>query len=223
MRFYGYHVLSPEENMFVDSRLLKLVDEGMSEPVFRIYRWSELCVSIGRNQEEREFPVRVVRRPTGGGALLHGWDLSFAVVDYKENWGGTVRAIYRRFATVFRLLFSTLGVSLLFEKNKNYSLDDYFCFFFPTLGELKTEDGRKVLSVAMCEGKRAFLLHGSVYIDFDYRKAEEVLGVKAELLKSRLVSLKELEVDVEAFKQLLYFCLSSLPCKVLHPHIGRKT
>ncbi|NPB07950.1 MAG: lipoate--protein ligase [Aquificae bacterium] len=213
MRFYGYHVLSPEENMFVDSRLFKLVEDDLSEPVFRIYRWSELCVSIGKNQEKRDFPVRVVRRPTGGGALLHGWDLSFAVVDYKENWGDSPLKIYRKFTKVFRILFGVAGVRLEVEKNRTYALDDYFCFFFPTFGELKTCDGRKVVAMAMCEGKRAFLLHGSVYLNFDYGRAEEILGVKEELLRSRVVSLQELGVNPEEFKQLLYFCLSSLPCR----------
>jgi len=47
------------------------------------------------------------------------------------------------------------------------------------------------------------LIHGSVYTDFDYKKASELLGVPEDLLKDRIVSLRELGVDEETFLKLL--------------------
>ena len=208
MRFYGFHTLSPEENMKIDKELLLGVDGGKLKPTFRIYEWSELCVSIGRHQELRDFPVKVVRRPTGGGALLHGWDVSFAIADLKENWGGSFLKVYRSLANRFVELFREFSVELEVEKNKNYSLDHYFCFFFPTFGELKTPDGNKLVAIAMAEGKRAFLAHGSVYFRFDYKLASRILKVSKTDLRNRITSLEELGINKEEFKKLLYrkFC-----------------
>lgn len=208
MKFYGFHTLSPEENMKIDEELLKAVDEGIIEPTFRIYGWSELCVSIGKHQEARKFPVKVVRRPTGGGALLHGWDISFAVVDYKEKWGKTPLEVYRKLSLLFVELFKNRGIDLKIEKNKSYRLDTYFCFFFPTFGELKTADGRKLVSIAMTERRNAFLAHGSVYVTFDYDEASHILGIEKEVLKNRVACLSEFGLSVETFRKLLYSYLT---------------
>ncbi|WP_461828882.1 lipoyl protein ligase domain-containing protein [Aquifex sp.] len=209
MRFYGFHILSPEENMRLDGELLELLEKEEIEPTFRLYKWSELCVSIGKHQEAREFPVKVIRRPTGGGALLHGWDLSFAIVDFKANWGNTFLKIYKRISNLFVELFREFSVKLCMEKNKSYNLDNYFCFFFPTFGELKTREGKKVVSIAMAERKRTFLAHGSVYTRFDYQKASSILGVRENLLRERVTSLEELGVEEESFRRLLYSYLSA--------------
>ena len=209
MRFYGFHILSPEENMRLDEELLESVERGEIEPVFRLYKWSELCVSIGKHQETREFPVKVVRRPTGGGALLHGWDLSFAIVDFKENWGNSFLKIYKKVASLFVALFREFSVELIVEKNKSYNLDTYFCFFFPTFGELKTLNGKKLVSIAMAERKKTFLAHGSIYLKFDWGVASRILGVKQKDLRSRITSLEELDIEEENFRKLLCSYLSS--------------
>lgn len=203
MRFYGFHLLSPEENMKLDEELFLELEKGAIEPTFRIYEWSELCVSIGRHQKPRDFPIKVVRRPTGGGALLHGWDISFAIVDYKERWGKSFLGIYKNLAKRFVELFRELSVELKLVKNKSYNLDQYFCFFFPTFGELKTKEGKKLVSIAMREGKRAFLAHGSVYLRFDYDLASHILGIKEEELRARITSLEEFGISKESFLELL--------------------
>ncbi len=209
MRFYGFHTLSPEENMKLDETLLELLEKEKIEPTFRLYKWSELCVSIGKHQETRKFPIKMVRRPTGGGALLHGWDLSFAVVDYKVRWGTATIRIYRNLAERFKKLFQELSVELIVERNKHYNLDNYFCFFFPTFGELKTQEGKKVVAIAMTERRNSFLAHGSIYVRFDYKKASNILGVEENLLRERIISLEELGIKEENFRKLLCSYLSA--------------
>ena len=204
MRFYGFHTLTPEENMKIDEQLLQSLERGYIEPTFRLYKWSELCVSLGKNQRERDFPVKVVKRPTGGGALLHGWDISFALVDYKIKWGNSSIKVYKRLAEKFIELFKEFSVELKIEKNKSYKLDTYFCFFFPTFGELKTKENRKVVSMAMTEGRGVFLIHGSIYEKFDYDKASRILKINKEVLRKRVISLKELGIESHKFRKLLY-------------------
>lgn len=194
--------------MKLDEELFELLEKEKIEPTFRLYKWSELCVSIGKHQEAREFPVKVVRRPTGGGALLHGWDLSFAIIDFKANWGNNFLKIYKRVADLFVELFREFSIKLRVEKNRSYNLDNYFCFFFPTFGELKTQEGKKVISIAMTERKKCFLAHGSVYTRFDYQKASFILGIEKNLLRKRVTSLEELNIKEENFRKLLCSYLS---------------
>lgn len=207
MKFLGFEILSPEENMKRDEELLFSLEEGNIEPCFRIYEWNELCISIGKNQEMRKFPVKVVRRPTGGGALIHGWDISFCIVDYKGK--KNIWKVYKRISEIFIKIFKNFGVQLEFERNKSYKLDTYYCFFFPTFGELKTKAGKKIVSMAMRELKKTFLLHGSIYIIFDYKRAESILGIDECKLKRRITSLQELGIEKKDFMQQLYSSLSS--------------
>jgi len=216
MKYIGFGVFSPEENMKMDEEIQLKVENGYIEPCFRLYKWSEVCVSIGKNQKYKDFPVKVVRRPTGGGALLHGWDLSFCIVDYKN--GRNFGKFYREVSKIFYKIFVKFSVKLEFVKNKSYNLDSYYCYFFPTFGELKTKDGKKAVAMAMKEMKNTFLIHGSVYVEFDYKEAEKILGVREEVLRNRITTLKELGIEEEEFRKLLCSYLSSWRCKVFRPH-----
>ncbi|WP_461832645.1 lipoyl protein ligase domain-containing protein [Aquifex sp.] len=216
MRFLGFEILSPEENMKRDEELLLELERGSIPPSFRIYEWKEVCISLGKNQDVRDFPVKVVRRPTGGSALLHGWDISFSVIGYRN--GKSPIRIYREFSDILINVFKELGVKVFLESNKSYNTDEYFCFFFPTFGELKTSEGKKIVALAMRTMKKSFLIHGSVYKYFDYETAGKILGLDARELKTRITSLKELGINPEEFKKRLCSSLLSLPHKVFSLH-----
>ncbi len=189
-------VLSPEENMRRDEEaLLSFEENPESEPRVRLYRWDRVCLSLGHFQKEKPFSkLPTVRRPTGGGALLHGWDISFSIVDLRSRWGGTPSRIYRRVSEIFIRTFSNLGVEVRLERFRGRYLDRFYCFWVPTLGEL-TFEGRKVVSMAMRTLRKSFLVHGSVYTEFDYAKVQELLGISEKALRERIVSLKELGLE----------------------------
>ncbi|EDP76106.1 hypothetical protein HG1285_18089 [Hydrogenivirga sp. 128-5-R1-1] len=200
MEVIGVERLSPEENMRRDEEALLSFEKNPTKtPKVRLYRWDRVCLSLGYFQRDKPFlSIPAVRRPTGGGALLHGWDISFSIVDSRERWGTQTSKIYRKVAELFRHVFSELGVEVKLERFRGRYLDNFFCFWVPTLGELSV-DGRKVVSMAMRTLRRSFLVHGSVYTDFDYKKAAEMLGVPEELLRDRIVSLRELGISEEDF------------------------
>ncbi|MGB9874139.1 MAG: lipoyl protein ligase domain-containing protein [Hydrogenobacter sp.] len=190
------------ENMKIDQDNLLALEEGRGEPVKRIYMWSEPTISIGYSQKPREFSVPVVRRPTGGGALLHGWDISFSIVDYKNSWGKSFSEIYRKLSQRLADAFGSIGVSVEICKNKGVQGDSYYCFFFPNLGEL-TVNGRKLVACAMRTLKRAFLLHGSVFLDLDYTVASQIIGVPEDELRRRIVCAQDLGLSKEDVLQVL--------------------
>ena len=208
MRVLPPERLPPEENMRRDEALLLSLEEGTGEPTFRIYRWDRLCLSIGYSQRPPEgVRIPVVRRPTGGGALLHGWDVSFAIVDLREFWGGNPCRIYSEVAGFIVEVFSRLGVKLTVERFRGRYLERYYCFFVPTFGEI-TFKGRKVVAMAMRTLRRAFLVHGSIYTRFDHRVAAEILGIREEVLRSRILSTEEIGIRegdlVEALLSSVY-------------------
>ena len=104
-------------NMAVDAALLEAVVAGESTPVFRVYGWSSPAVSLGYNQDAAqeldadrcvEAGVEVVRRLTGGRAVLHWEELTYSLVCGRDELlvGGATQDTYRcgRAATVCRAL-----------------------------------------------------------------------------------------------------------------------
>ena len=187
-------VLDGYENMQKDHENFLRVEEG-GGPFFRIYLWKKPVISLGFHQEPRDFPVDVVKRPTGGGALLHGWDISFSVVDAKELWGKSPKKIYLRLMGLLKESLEGLGLSLGIS-NYEGSYREYFCIFQPTFGEI-THKGKKLVACAMRVGKRGFLLHGSLFWTLDYLRAEQIMGIPSEKLRDRMITFEELSVPWE--------------------------
>ena len=196
-------VLPPEENMKKDEENLRAVEGGTAcPPLFRLYEWDRLCISLGCNQEEGSYSVPTVKRPTGGGALLHGWDISFSFVDLKERWGTFPKRIYNRFLKLVLEVFSSFGVVPQVSNFEGYSPRDYLCLWRPSFGEVHLE-GKKLVALAMRTLKRSFLIHGSVYVRFDFGIGASLLGISERELKDRLVTLEELGIKREDFIRAL--------------------
>ena len=101
-----------------DTALLAQVADG-ARPGLRLYRWGTPALSLGRFQSDdevdhdacRRLGVEVVRRPTGGKALLHGADLTYAVaIPRPEGADGSVDAVYCRLAGALIAGLARLGV-----------------------------------------------------------------------------------------------------------------
>jgi lipoate-protein ligase A len=204
-------VLDGYENMQKDYENFLRVEEG-GGPFLRLYLWKKPVISLGFHQEPRDFPADVVKRPTGGGALLHGWDISFSVVDVKEMWGKSPKKIYLRLMGLLKESLESLGLYLELS-NYGGSYGEYFCIFQPTFGEI-THRGKKLVACAMRVGKRGFLLHGSLFLALDYLRAEQITGIPSEKLRDRMITFEELSVSrEELLKAVKDFFTRVLLCK----------
>jgi lipoate-protein ligase A len=176
--------LDGETNMAVDAGLLSEVD-GSDSPltVLRFYTWNRPTVSLGRNQiPERAVDMEfcrlqglgVVRRPTGGRAVLHDDELTYAIVssDPAQFAGGSIYGTYRRISEALALGFRKLGVNSTLSpqthrRNPGTSSDyDDPCFVSPSRYELMVR-GRKIVGSAQRRLRRGFLQHGSMPISCD--------------------------------------------------------
>jgi len=204
-------VLDGYENMQKDHENFLRVEEDEG-PLFRLYLWKKPVISLGFHQEPRDFSVDVVKRPTGGGALLHGWDISFSVVDVKEMWGKSPKKIYLRLMGLLKESLERSGLSLGLS-NYGGSYGEYFCIFQPIWGD-HTHRGKKLVACAMRVGKSGFLLHGSLFWTLDYLRAEQIMGIPSERLRDRIITFEELSVSwEELLKAVEDFFTRVLLCK----------
>lgn len=156
-------------NMAVDVALGRCL--GPDEGVLRLYSWSHPTLSLGRNQSAvqryrtfaaAELSGRVVRRPTGGGEVLHDRELTYSVVLPSRALGGP-RATYKTLHSALLEAILSLGIRAQLAQPEGASPkpDDGICFGRPVMDEIEAS-GRKVVGSAQARISGALLQHGSV-------------------------------------------------------------
>lgn len=176
--------------MAIDEALLESVASGASTPVLRLYRWQPATLTLGYAQSihkdiDRDVcllnDIDVVRRSTGGRAVLHDREMTYAVVApfLSGAFGATVLDCYRVIAETLQETLIRLGLSAELvageSRGGRSNLSRAVCFSTPSQYELVVE-GRKVAGSAQRRQGPAFLQHGSVPYDMD-------LDLLARLLK----------------------------------------
>lgn len=181
-------------NMAVDHALMDSARRG--EVTLRFYRWAPPCLSLGRNQRARgrydpeaadRRGVDVVRRPTGGRAVYHDRELTYALAAPADLWGG-LRASYSRVNAALRRGLSRLGapvgVAREREEGRAPGPGSRACFRDPLPGEV-TAGGRKLVGSAQWREDGALLQQGSLLLADDQSvveelRARELAGVGAD-------------------------------------------
>lgn len=174
--------LDGSENMAIDADLLAEVENSPDPKTFvRLYQWRRPTVSLGRNQKIEdavdqafcaESGIDVVHRPTGGRAVLHDDELTYAVASNDSAcFGDTIYANYKSVSEALCAGFNRLGVpAILAPETRKASTDhsegDPPCFISPSRYEL-TVRGRKIVGSAQRRLRRGFLQHGSMPIACD--------------------------------------------------------
>jgi lipoate-protein ligase A len=196
-----------EYNMAEDLRLLSRAEENRRRATcVRFYQWSSATVSIGRHQTEdrsvdlsfcRAHRIPWVRRPTGGRAVLHDAELTYAVVSNDPEFVGCgIIDTYRRIGEALQRAFTSIGIAAelaraeLEEAPLPRGAVQKPCFATPSRYELLV-GGRKLAGSAQRRLRNAILQHGSVPLEIDYVKMGRVLGFSPEILRSRMISVRE--------------------------------
>jgi lipoate-protein ligase A len=163
------------ENMALDEALMERARQT-GEWVLRVYSWSTPTISLGRNQTARgRYDVErinrlgfdVVRRPTGGRAILHHREITYSVTAPSDD-AGDLRQSYERINRLLLCALQSLGVqaSVFMPATRASSPGMAPCFDQPSAGEL-TVAGRKLAGSAQWRADGALLQHGSILIDDD--------------------------------------------------------
>ena len=178
---------SGRRNMAVDEAILEAVAAAASPPTLRLYAWDPPCLSLGRAQpiEVVDEPALaatgwdLVRRPTGGRALLHADELTYAVVapDRMPALSGGVLASYRELSRGLLAGLERLGLhpdppahAELTEADRSNPV----CFEVPSAYEI-TVGGRKLIGSAQLRRRGVVLQHGSLPLEGDITRVARVL------------------------------------------------
>jgi lipoate-protein ligase A len=168
------------ENMAADELLAAEAAEAGC-PLVRLYGWAEPTVSLGGFQRladaracEPLASLAIVRRPSGGGAILHGSDLTYAVAVPREHrWGHDPQVLYDAFheALVAELRSRAADAARHPGRDPATGADDrLLCFDRRARGDVvimaptASADGHKILGSAQRRLRAAVLQHGSLLL-----------------------------------------------------------
>ena len=182
-------------NMARDEAMLLELEEGRGMPTLRLYGWSQQCLTIGYMQDASRFAtggLPVIRRPTGGRAVLHWQELTYSVVApiEEEPFCKGLSQTYYSINTIIADALRGLGVDAELS-SRSPRADGYrqraSCFHRAWRHEIVL-GGRKLSGGAQRRLKRAFLQHGSILLDVDDDGVRRLFGEDAP---STMAALKD--------------------------------
>ena len=171
--------------MAIDASILVAVEGGKSLPTLRLYRWNPPCLSLGYSQaysdvEEEQLAVYgwdVVRRPTGGRAILHTDELTYAVIGPKSDprLAGSLMNSYQHISQALFTALSQMGLPVEVHNEKNPAAHHQpVCFENPSNYEI-TANGKKIIGSAQARKKTSLLQHGSLPLIGDLTRVTKAL------------------------------------------------
>jgi len=191
-------------NMAVDEAILESVYSGSSLPTLRLYAWQPACLSLGLAQPHEEVNAEslaangwdVVRRPTGGRAILHIDELTYAVIapESEARVSGGVLKSYLRLSEALLEALRLIGLNPeANEKGSNHNSNkpNPVCFEVPSNYEI-TVNGRKLIGSAQARRKEGVLQHGALPLYGDLTRIIHALrftdAQAAERARERLLA-----------------------------------
>lgn len=159
--------------MAVDAVLRRSHAEAGGPPTLRLYQWSQSTLSLGAGQKLPEplflerlhsLGLAVVRRPTGGRAVLHDGDLTYSVVaGTQEGFPVSVTAVYRRLCRALQAGLARLGLATSPGAPQKGPFSQFDCFARVGRGDL-TWQGKKFVGSAQAWQGGTFLQHGAILL-----------------------------------------------------------
>lgn len=166
-------------NMALDEAILETVSEGKAAPTLRLYAWDPACLSLGfaqpiadaNHQRLHEMAWDLVRRPTGGRAILHCDELTYAVMaqDTHPYFTDGVLASYRRLSAGLVAALERMGLEVEVQPDASMSEGERtnpVCFQVPSAYEI-TVAKKKLVGSAQVRRRGGVLQHGSIPLTGD--------------------------------------------------------
>lgn len=197
-------------NMARDEAIMLAVAAGNVPPTLRLYDWQPFCLSLGYGQRVSDADLariqgsawQLVRRPTGGRAILHGDELTYSVslpADHELASGDIIES-YRRISRALMLALQHLGLSPESEKQaKSNRRVGAVCFEVPSHYEI-TSGGRKLIGSAQVRRRNGILQHGSLPLYGDIARICDALVYPDE--ETRLVAKQQVRERATTLEQV---------------------
>ncbi|MBF0541547.1 MAG: lipoate--protein ligase family protein [Nitrospirae bacterium] len=171
-RLFDYKILDASQNMTIDQEIADEVIYGDASAL-RFYGWNVPSVTLGYFQKEsginidycKDNSIPVVKRPTGGRAVLHDNELTYSFASGINDGIFTNNLLdnYHKLSDVFKTAFSEIGLEVVTnDRRKNRNSASPLCFDSPSFGEM-TASGKKIIGSAQRRYQGGyFLQQGSI-------------------------------------------------------------
>jgi len=177
------------------------------QPVIRFYQWQPFALSLGYHQSPetidfqrcRQEGIDIVRRPTGGRAVFHAEELTYAVIFPLDSpfAAGSTQTVHNRISQALADGISDIGVNCsLSGKTDNLrehyttSVDRNLCFSSQTKHEIQIEE-KKLVGSAQRKFSRAILQHGSILTGPAHEKITQFYNMDSRAQKAMTARLKK--------------------------------
>ena len=196
-------------NMAVDEAIARMAGEGHVPPTLRLYAWDPPCISLGRHQSIADIDVDkaqahgidVVRRPTGGRAILHVDEITYSVAGPADEprLRGMVLDCYLRLSEGITRGLERLGVRVYKADASARAGPDVSaaCFEVPSAYEILTVDGRKIVGSAQVRKKDWVLQHGAIPLYGDVARLVDYLALEEDVRHALRGALAQRATSVE--------------------------
>jgi lipoate-protein ligase A len=185
-------------NMAIDEAILRAVAAGIVPPTLRFFAWQPACLSLGQAQpfadvDEQACVARgydVVRRPTGGRAILHTDELTYSVTapEAEPRVAGGIVESYRRLSEGLLEGLRLLGVPGVEahhpDAEQQRASENPVCFQVPSTYEV-TVGGRKLIGSAQVRREGVVLQHGTLPLVGDIARICDVLASHPDPIRVR--------------------------------------
>lgn len=181
-------------NMALDEALLLVHEAGAALPTLRVYGWCQPTLSVGYAQNTRQEVdlaacqaqgIAVVRRPTGGRAVLHDQEVTYSVVmPLLADGPSTITEHYRRIGMALAAALQSLGIPVRLARPQvrtapARALASPACFAALSRYELSAV-GKKIVGSAQKRAQHTVLQHGSIPLWMDRQRLFQCLRMPAE-------------------------------------------
>ena len=175
-------------NMAGDEAILESTGSGVVQPTLRLYAWDPPCLSLGYAQPIDDVDRQaldlngwqIVRRPTGGRAILHTNELTYSVMGpaSEPRLAGSLLESYQRLSNALLAALQSLGITAQAIPRENSAITNSnsnpVCFETPSHYEI-TFQGKKLIGSAQARRKEGILQHGSLPLHGDLTRITQTL------------------------------------------------
>ncbi len=211
-------------NMALDCAIAEAVARRAQLPTLRLYGWQPFCLSLGYGQRAREAKAaaleargwHLLRRPTGGKAILHGDELTYSLslpLDHALASGDIVES-YRRLSAGLLRGLRCLGLQAKAERGAANGLTGPVCFAQPSHYEIMV-GGRKLIGSAQLRRKDVMLQHGTLPLFGDVARICDGLvfeSAAARAEEKRRVRQQALSLDQALGRQVAWAEVAAAIC-----------
>lgn len=189
-RFLNTGPCDAASNMAIDEALLLTHEAGVTPPILRVYAWDTPTISVGYAQKTdqeinlsacRQHGVGIIRRPTGGRAVLHDQEVTYSLILPTTLFQGTdtLTEHYRRIGLALTAALQQVGLPVQLARGRRRQSAARLpaspaCFSALARYEISAA-GKKIVGSAQKRLRNSLLQHGSIPLELDRRRLFQCL------------------------------------------------